>query len=168
MSAISLVFSVWLTNNIGDILALFGRDMTLTGRTDIWQSIIRLIQERPLLGYGYRSIWLDPNGPPVSIKTDSGFRPVESHNGILELGLDLGIVGILLFSISFFGNFYKALKIQLKERNLDIVVPIVFLFFFATTNISETRLLKVDYGWFYYVLFSTTVNKVAKTKLKPS
>ena len=72
-----------------------GRDTTLTGRTDIWDLVIHL-QPNPLLGAGFETFWLGDRllkmwaAFPV-------FLPNQAHNGYLELYLNLGIVGLLLF-----------------------------------------------------------------------
>jgi exopolysaccharide production protein ExoQ len=72
-----------------------GRDPTLTERTEIW-NILPSMQTNPLLGTGYESFWL---GSRLQwIWNTSGFGALnEAHNGYLEIYLNLGIVGLLLF-----------------------------------------------------------------------
>ena len=72
-----------------------GRETTLTGRTDIWDLVLRL-QPNPLVGAGFETFWLGPRllkmwaAFPV-------FLPNQAHNGYLEMYLNLGIVGLFLF-----------------------------------------------------------------------
>jgi exopolysaccharide production protein ExoQ len=77
-------------------LSLTGKDITLTGRTDIWSAVIRRIAERPLLGYGYDAFWLPTAGPGESIRREIKWATPHSHNGFLDFGVDLGLVGVLL------------------------------------------------------------------------
>jgi O-antigen ligase len=73
-----------------------GRETTLTGRTDIWDLVLKL-QPNPLLGAGFESFWLGDRllkmwaAFPV-------FLPNQAHNGYLEMYLNLGIVGLVLFT----------------------------------------------------------------------
>jgi exopolysaccharide production protein ExoQ len=84
------------------ILTFFGRDSTLTGRTFIWQVVIRSIVKRPLLGYGFYAFWQGLTGESanaiLSVKWIFGY----AHNGILELLLQLGVVGTAVFFITLF------------------------------------------------------------------
>ena len=46
---------------------MFGRNVTLSGRTEIWNVLMeRQIAARPLLGYGFWSFW-DPDAARVTI-----------------------------------------------------------------------------------------------------
>jgi exopolysaccharide production protein ExoQ len=42
--------------------AILGKDATLTGRTKIWAAVMREIEDRPWLGYGYQAVWGDRSG----------------------------------------------------------------------------------------------------------
>ncbi|MBP2299109.1 O-antigen ligase family protein [Azospirillum picis] len=77
-----------------DVLYALGRDPTLTGRTVLWEHIVRSVWDRPLLGYGYAAYWFGINGPAASFTRDWGIT--SAHSGWLELTLDLGLVGVVL------------------------------------------------------------------------
>ena len=69
-----------------------GRDVTLTGRTHIWESVLS-IGTNPLFGTGYDTFWLGPRLHQVW----SLAGPLnQAHNGYLEFYLNLGIVGLFL------------------------------------------------------------------------
>ncbi len=78
------------------IAALFGRDLSLTGRTGIWAYALDSIGARPIEGYGFSS------------PTYGGFTRLlidriglnHPHNGYLDLALGVGLVGLLLFVTS--------------------------------------------------------------------
>jgi O-antigen ligase len=76
-----------------DILGLFGRDATLTGRTELWQAIGEAMQDRPIFGYGFASFWgLD--GPAARLVYPVvAWTPESSHNGFIEVELGMGVVG---------------------------------------------------------------------------
>jgi exopolysaccharide production protein ExoQ len=80
-----------------NLVAVVGRDATLTGRTEIWPVVLDAIWQRPLLGFGYYAATLDFMGPILDATV--GIR--YSHNGYLDVTLGTGIVGLasLLFCI---------------------------------------------------------------------
>ena len=80
--------------------ATLGRSTTfdladMTGRTELFQSLLPYVADRPLLGYGYDSFW-----EPVHIlevARSQGWIVGSSHNQVIGMLLDLGIVGCTLF-----------------------------------------------------------------------
>jgi len=75
------------------LVAFLAKDMTLTGRTDIWTDLLR---ERinPLLGTGYQSFWLGPRVEHYWAKWV--FHPNQAHNGYLETYINGGLIGVCL------------------------------------------------------------------------
>ena len=84
-----------------DILALLGRDATLTGRSDIWREVWRAILKRPLLGYGFSAFWIGLKGEAFNVITMLGFVVLHAHNGFLEIMLELGGTGLASFGLSY-------------------------------------------------------------------
>ena len=41
---------------------VLGKDARLTGRTLLWEEADSLIAQAPLVGHGYKAIWLGPKG----------------------------------------------------------------------------------------------------------
>jgi exopolysaccharide production protein ExoQ len=80
--------------NLSNVIArTLGRDMTLTGRTDIW-TIALHEGPNPLIGAGFYSFWL---GNRVA-KLSEGYHYLlnEAHNGYLETYLNSGLIGVFL------------------------------------------------------------------------
>ena len=73
------------------VLALLGRDATLTDRTVIWEILVEFGQDRPLLGYGYAAFWLSD----VAFWFIDRWAALDhAHNGYMDLWLELGYVGV--------------------------------------------------------------------------
>jgi exopolysaccharide production protein ExoQ len=81
-----------------DLVAVVGRDVTLTGRTDIWPIVLDAIWQKPLLGFGYYAAAQDFMGPILDASV--GIR--YSHNGYLDVLLGTGIVGLVSLLFCFF------------------------------------------------------------------
>ncbi len=78
----------------------------LSGRTDIWDFVNFEIAKRPLLGWGYRSIWLvGPDSPTLRVGGWIGQMP-DAHNGYLDTILDTGYIGLVLFLVFIFATLH--------------------------------------------------------------
>jgi len=75
------------------LVKMVGRDMTFTGRTEIWTDVLAE-PINPLLGTGYQSFWIGPGGAHMWEKYY--FHPVQAHNGYLETYLNGGLIGLSL------------------------------------------------------------------------
>jgi len=77
-----------------------GRDATLTGRTQVWASLLPVVMDSPLVGKGFGGFWTPG--------TRDLFQISEAHSGYLEILLGLGFIGILLFSVFLLSSCRKA------------------------------------------------------------
>jgi O-antigen ligase len=78
------------------ILELLGRDPSLTNRDQVWDFTLDLWAKRPITGYGFRAFWTAPyNLGLVRAYFFDAFD--QSHNGYLQILLDLGLIGLGLF-----------------------------------------------------------------------
>lgn len=76
---------------------LIGRDASLTGRGPLWHEVLGVIADRPLLGHGYAGFW-DENSVPVQyLWLLAGWHAPDSHDGYLEVAVELGLVGLLAY-----------------------------------------------------------------------
>ncbi len=114
---------------------VFGKSSTLTGRTDLWASLIEAVGERWPFGYGYQSFWTD-SGRVTSVYRDSGVQLGSAHNGYLDVALSLGVVGLIL-TMFLLG---RGLIRRTAVSPIDIAV-VVLAVNIAIVNLSESRLL---------------------------
>jgi len=133
------------------LLELLGKDVTLTGRIPLWQTLIPFIQERPWNGYGLGGFWLGWEGPSALVWNQVGWDPPHGHNGYLDLWLDLGFVGLflglwLLLSL-LFRSVLQYLKDGFSATTLFMLGLSVFL---AVFNLAESNFLRPNN--FYWLL----------------
>lgn len=118
-------------------LDALGRDISLTGRVPLWQVLIPMGLKNPL-GYGYGAFWLGWKGPSAEVWYALGWYLPNSHNGFLELWLDLGWVGlglgIILLGKMLIGCLRPALSGS-KEALFWMLFGIIFL----TYNLVEVN-----------------------------
>jgi exopolysaccharide production protein ExoQ len=89
-----------------DVLKAFGRNPNLSGRTTIWSALALSILKRPLLGYGFFAFWQGIKGESGRVIALTHWTFGYAHNGIIEIFLQLGTTGVVVFFITLF----KAIK----------------------------------------------------------
>jgi O-antigen ligase len=88
---LSALLVLWV--NPGIALGAVGRDTTLTGRTALWSAVVGLIEQRLVLGWGYRAMFQSDDPSTALIDRVADWGAGSSHNGFLEITLELGLVG---------------------------------------------------------------------------
>jgi O-antigen ligase len=109
-----------------------GRNMTLTGRTDVWAEVVSM-NNAPILGAGYESFWLGERIAHLWRMFPWG--PVQAHNGYLELYISLGTVGVVLvFGLICFlwAHTLRALKTERSNSPLAMCFFAIFIFYNMT------------------------------------
>lgn len=83
------------------ITSAYGKDTSLSGRTDIWEASIEALSRRPLLGHGFGALFwrVDVSPETAEIWRHVGFEASHAHNGALDLALQIGLVGLLVFTV---------------------------------------------------------------------
>jgi exopolysaccharide production protein ExoQ len=84
------------------LLAGMGKNASLTGRIPIWIALLRSIEKRPLLGYGFYAFWQGLKGESANAIVAVHWVFGYAHNGILEICLQLGLVGLAIFFVTLF------------------------------------------------------------------
>lgn len=127
--------------NAEAILATFDKDLTLTGRSDLWPIVIEMIRRRPWIGYGYNGFWQGINSEAGDVWRASGWTPPHSHNGFLDLTLDLGLITLGLFLFEVLTLITLALvriqRTQTMEHYLCLLVPL----FIASYSMTESTIM---------------------------
>jgi exopolysaccharide production protein ExoQ len=162
---IGITISLWVSTNAKVLLESIGKDATLTGRADMWPFIIEMIQKQPWLGYGYNGFWNDWDSPGAYVWYAAKWTPPNSHNGFLDLWLELGLLGILVFAIGFGVNLLRGLKLFRIDRSWQSFWTLLYLTFIILANIGESSLLnRNDLCWLLYVTVSFSL-AIATTDL---
>jgi O-antigen ligase len=161
---LTVFFSNWDAIMIG-----LGRDPTLTGRTEIWGYAFMRLAQRPWLGYA-RGVFWDPQSvypgeagivvvglPPMNLLAQT-YAPPHAHNGVVDLLLEVGIVGLILFVISMMVFLIRAVKRIYVTNTPEDFGPLVFFTFFFMYNITESLLLRSEnIFWVYYMVFAYSI-----------
>ncbi len=139
--------------------ALLGKDMTLTGRTKLWDAVLTQIHTRPWTGFGYAAVWTDKTiwGPLAWISKQAKFVAFHSHNSWLEVWLGLGMAGLVLWALLFAEVWARSVLAAYRSPAGYFALP--FLVVFSVMTLTET--LALVYNDFIWVTFVALAVKLA-------
>jgi O-antigen ligase len=88
---------LWQSHSV-ELLEALGKDPSLTGRTDIWDALMRKVADRPWTGYGYGAFWgrIGESVPADWVRKETGWTVPSAHNGWIDLLVQLGWPGAVL------------------------------------------------------------------------
>lgn len=127
------------------ILHLLGKNSTLSGRTDIWAMVWDKFLQKPWLGYGYSAFWMGKDGKEsAGIWEALHWAVPHSHNGFLDVLVQVGAVGLLLFFVGYVIFFQKALRCSRASKGLLGLFPMLYLCFMILFNFSEGSIIREE------------------------
>ncbi len=141
---VALLLLLFLTPGLLDgIVSMVGRDMTLTGRTDLWEDLLKH-PFNPLLGTGYQSFWLGPRAQIFWDKYD--FHPNQAHNGYLETYINQGLLGLGLL-LAFIGNAFRNLRSGLTIGSPSAILHLSLICLAVFSNWTEANFNRLSLIW---------------------
>ncbi len=145
------------------LLTTMGRDPTLTGRTDIWKLVLGMTGN-PLVGTGFESFWLGQR--LAKMWSVYWWHPREAHDGYIEVFLNLGWLGVLLFSIVLITSYrtvVRAYRRNAEEGKLRLAYFVAALAY----NFAESSFGPLNLIWIFFLLATVSVpGGWVKTKLR--
>ena len=159
---ISLLF--FAPRLLSDLVNETGRDLTLTGRTELWQDVLKYANSHLLLGAGFQGFWVLDSLQLQELYQVYIWIPIQAHNGYLDILNETGLIGLLLFFgtvINYFLNLSKA-KDSYFWKWLLIAALVV--------NVTESTLIRpnittgVLYLFAYLALFTDVYEKPEETE----
>ena len=149
--------AIWV--NAESILGSIGKDLTLSGRTTIWAGLIEQIKLRPWHGYGYLGFWSNTESRSLISKIyGTTYNPPHSHNGYIELAIAFGIIGTILFTLTFLAITRRAAILTSLNHSNEGLWPLLFLAYLLFYNFSEPTLIEHN-SIFWIIYLSLALSK---------
>ena len=143
-SVIGLVAFLTL-RNFTTLMYALGKDPTLTGRTTLWTVLLNSAMKHPLLGYGYSAFWsMDLKGESANAQIALHWRMGYAENGVIQLLLELGVIGVLLYGLVFFRATKDAITCILNKPSPAVKWYVAYLFYMTVSNIESGKLLAIS------------------------
>jgi len=138
------------------LLEFLGRDPTLTGRIEIWREILK-VAPSPMLGTGYGTFWLG-NRLAALRQTFEGNPLMESHNGYIEVYVNLGMIGVILLSIIILVG-YSRIFVALRQKAEDANLRLAFMVIVVIYNFTEAAFKELNPVWIFFLYAAITPPK---------
>jgi exopolysaccharide production protein ExoQ len=140
----ALIAGILVYRNFDLLMYALGKDPTLTGRTRMWSSLLSSVMKNPMLGYGYAAFWGGLQGESANITLVEHGGIGYAENGVLELCLELGVLGVVLYLLVFFRAIKNAAFCFMRKPSPAVMWYISSLFFIAVSNIEGGKLLSTS------------------------
>lgn len=127
--------------NFTAFLEANNKDITLTGRIPLWESLWGFIQQKPWLGYGYGSFFSGTHRETDLLWKIHRWNPVHAHNGYIQLLLHVGVVGLILMIFGYVKCLFNSLFRYLMFKELRMLWVFLFLLYTVTLNLTEVSFL---------------------------
>ncbi|WP_146070690.1 O-antigen ligase [Cryobacterium sp. M91] len=153
------VVGVVVIANFDRVLEFLGKNATLNGRSEIWNAVLSVVPQSPVIGFGWSRSW--PIGSPHSravVEALGGHAVFHAHNELLNWLVTLGAVGVIVVMALYAFVLWGGVRIY---RNRGVIGGIwillagVMLIGRGFTDISETS----PQGWFMLVLVACAAAK---------
>ena len=125
------------------IFDLFGKDLSFTGRADLWATVIEMTAEKKWLGWGYGGFWVfDTPNHLAEVFAVFIWIPNQSHQGYIDVYNQTGLVGIALLLGMFANYFINLPRLQRPQLWKWVFIGCLFLnlqesFFFRPRHFGE-------------------------------
>ena len=152
----------------GQLFGLLGRSDDLTGRFDIWASVTHLALERPVFGWGWVSYWVPWVEPFNDLAVRKGVTYLQAHNVWLDVWLQLGVIGVILFAALVFSTLWRAWFLAVDRPRLGVkdtepfaasaLLPLLLLAALIAQSIAESRML-IESGWVILIVLAVVTKR---------
>jgi exopolysaccharide production protein ExoQ len=153
-----------VTNQLGAIAPLLGRDAQLTGRVDLWLILPSYIAERPWLGHGLGAFWVADSANVSLIWDTVGWTPPHAHDGWLDVLLELGVVGLAFLCLQIILTVVNGVRAVVDGTEPNSQYVLVTTFILLAYNIAESNLVRPGVWWILLVIGATALAKIAKPR----
>lgn len=147
-----------------DVASAMGRDPNLTGRTDIWAALIQTAPNA-IVGAGFENFWISPNVLKFRHTLEAKHfwdadSLNESHDGYLEVYLNLGLVGVALILWILISGYRQAVAAFRRNPSLGglilaFIIPSVFY------NLTEAGFRMLSPVWIFLLVAIVSASGIA-------
>jgi O-antigen ligase len=123
------------------VFEFLGKSPDMTHRSDIWRRVLSLISQRPLEGWGFTGVWVPGVKPYQGLVVINGHEYFQAHNAYLDVWLQLGAVGLMLFLVLLARTFVKTWRLGVHHSNALYLWPLLILVTQLVRAVTESRLL---------------------------
>jgi len=129
----------------GVVLKVLGKSAELTHRTDIWQIVIPLANQRPVAGWGWVGWWAPWAEPFKHLAVIKGVTYLQAHDAWIDIYFQLGVIGLIVFGLlvlsTLVRSWFMALEAGTQRSRLVELFPFLVMVALIVHSVAESRLL---------------------------
>ncbi|HEU0119613.1 MAG TPA: O-antigen ligase family protein [Bryobacteraceae bacterium] len=159
---IATCYSVLFLGFGSSAIAEMGRDSSLTGRTQVWETVLPFAVNR-WIGAGFENFWIGDRLEAIVRAIGAGIN--QAHNGYIEIYLNIGWIGLALLGLLVlrgYGNimadlpynversglkmafFFICIVYNFTEAAFKIMAPVWIVFLWATIRVPRTKAVATE------------------------
>jgi O-antigen ligase len=109
------------------------------------------VEERPMLGYGYAAFWAPRAATSERVRAAIGWDAPHSHNGLLDVWLDLGLGGVVCLLAAYTLALRRAWTGLRTRIGIEGVWAVAFLVMLFLGNATESAIWSSFLIWTIFV-----------------
>lgn len=153
-----VVGSYLLATNLANVAALFGKDATLTGRTQLWRDTLHEIGKRPWFGAGWGAFWRGWFSPSHDIWLGNAWQPPTAHNGLLQILTELGIVGAVVLLVLYARGLVRSTRYARVNADTTAQFPLIIIVNALLFSVTEAGDVNRSLAWVLMVVAFVTAS----------
>lgn len=173
--AVGGLLMLWLGRE--RLFALLGRSSDLTGREQIWRIVAERAAERPVIGWGFSTPWVPTDPAFDRWIVDHDVTVMQAHNMWLDVFLQLGIIGVVLFALTILAFVWRSWFFAVDRPRWDLVsdrpysavtlVPTLVAALLLVQGLAESGPL-LGWGWLLLVMLGFKIKQAPLVGRGPS
>jgi O-antigen ligase len=146
MAVTAPVYALFMDQG-GELVGALGRDPTLTGRTEVWNLIVKY-NPNSVIGAGFESFWLGDRLESI-LQVLPGLN--QAHDGYIEIYLNLGWIGVILLAAIIVTGFRKIMAAVGRAPHLGLLLLAYFVVALVY-NVTEASFKMMSPLWVTFLI----------------
>ncbi len=136
-----------------DLVRLINKDVTFTGRTEIWGFLYDKLQDRLLGGFGFGAFWgQGMDSPSLTAPYPYIWYLDSAHNAYLEIVANCGLIGLAAMGLVLVHFSVAADQAQRRDHWFAYAVWWIVIFILSHSMMESSLLRPTETGmWFLFV-----------------
>lgn len=157
----AVVIGLFATANFVLITDILDKDVTLSGRTDLWIGSLRAVLDRPVLGYAWGGFWRGWFSPSHDVLVYRNWQPPHSHNAIIEYALAFGLLGAVLGLLLFGRSVSRSIRFIRLHGGWTALLPLGFMTYAVLFSVTEFGVITRSSAFLMFVVVAVVVGRDA-------
>jgi O-antigen ligase len=136
-----------------------GKDLTFTGRVDLWADIWEETKKHLFQGAGFQGYWVVTSAKVEQLYEVYPWLPIQAHNGYLDIINEVGIIGLAIFLLILINYFVNLAQTKEKQIWQWFIFASLIINFTESALIRPKVIMGVVFIFSYIAMFADISNK---------